>query len=70
MSDRKTITVTAEAYEALAADKDGSWSEYLLKLHDDDANSDECISPGDIADIGAEVERRLEKTLDNRLTRR
>ena len=70
MSDRKTISVDAETYDLLKADKTGSWSEYLRELHDGGVNTNECISAGDLDDLAARLEQSIPEVVENRMTRR
>lgn len=73
MTDRKTLSVTEDCHDRLreAKREDESWTDCLRRLADGDAerkpNRDAGLTPGDLDDIGAEVERRVERVLDNRL---
>ena len=68
MTDRKSISTSTEAFEVAAEAKDAhglTWNEFLLeasKALDDEMKGSDSLTPGEIADIGAEVERRFEKT--------
>lgn len=80
---RTSISLSDDVFDRLKALKrDGeSWTEFgervadTLEAQDDGVNSDSNATPDDvltedhISDIGAEVERRVERTLDN-MTRR
>lgn len=78
---RTTISIRDDVFERLEADKgdNESWSGYLERLADgervprpQDGNG-ECmnaLTEAHIDDIGADVERRVERLLDDRLTRR
>lgn len=73
---RTTISVPDDVHEqACEAKGDGeTWAEYLLRCAETPQGRDEgqdCKADvPDIDDIGAEVERRVERALENHLTRR
>jgi len=78
---RKSTTMGEDAFDRLDGHKhdDESWTEFghrvadVLDAHDGDgehasntpAVPDDVLTEGHIDDIGAEVERRVERTLEN-----
>lgn len=76
MTDRKTLTIPTECYDLLEEQKleDESWDDCLTRLAEGDgehsSNTASSLDPADIDDIAAEVERRVERVLDNRMVRR
>jgi hypothetical protein len=78
---RKTITIPEEVFEEAKAHKgDRSWAEVVLAGAKPDGQEDEgqperqavpedILTEDHIPDIGGEVERRLERVLENHTTR-
>lgn len=83
MTDRTTVSVEETAHTTALGVKDDlglTWSEFLiaaadaLESQDDEMkgkmNACDVLTTAHIDDIGAEVERRVERAVENTLTRR
>ena len=68
MSDRKTLTVSAEAFEAADADRrEGeSWTDYLLRVAREDEHTPNTVAVENVDEIA----RMTAGEVENRMTQR